>query len=427
MPFQNTRDVFVSREDGRIIVGRLEAFHHDSSVLTDSHRKFLDEFAERIKGLAGTNQLVLEGQADKTGKAEYNLSLSVRRAAAVKAYLQGKKLANLQIAEPTGVGFSKAATAGSNPKDRAVEFRLNLPHVVARELRMTVGTISWIRGIPNPFTSGALGPVDAEFGFDPDWVPKTYLGLAATRNPPPEATPDFTAARQGRQFRAMTFCHFSLQVDADDRIRNFKVLNAFHDPGFTPPFNAGALPAHFGDLADLLFSDGQFHAGEASSLSLVNTEARHANTTITDVPPEEVVLVDSLIKFRAGKVTDDIGRDKVGAPFHVPWVWCESVVTYAGNGVFKLYGRGSIFPTHSFYLDGHKVATIDEVGDATFPKLPGTRKIEVSRLRLFPVLSKGAAAAGPQPPTQETLGGSVETHPNTATGGREVKESRSIP
>ena len=161
------------------------------------------------------------------------------------------------------------------------------------------------------------------------------------------------------------------------------------------------------------------HQGEYSPLSVVRTEARHPNTAISTVPTTETVLVDSLIKFRAGKNTDDVGINKVGAPYHVPWVWCELVLTF-GNGQFKMYGRGSIFPSHAWYFNNSQVNAVRQASDSTFPlryvrfppsfvsRPPGTptlsfptTSIAYNQLRIYPILTKGAPAWGPQQPLSD--------------------------
>jgi hypothetical protein len=45
---------------------------------------------------------------------------------------------------------------------------------------LTIATVSWINRTPNPITSA----VEAST-LEPDWIPKTCLGLAATCNPDP--------------------------------------------------------------------------------------------------------------------------------------------------------------------------------------------------------------------------------------------------
>jgi hypothetical protein len=298
-----------------------------------------------------------------------------------------------------------------------------------------VGTVSWISGKVNPmFTS-----VQAA-ALTPDWVPKTYLGLAATANSGPPATlSDFKAFQAKKDFRALTYCHFSF--DADDTthsVSNFKVHDAVHDPGWTPPFKMRNWPATVLSFDTNIYSFA-WHQGEASPLSVVNTQARHKNTVLKALPPDETILVNALIKFRAGKHTDDIGVNNVKSPYHVPWVWCELLATYS-KGSVKLYGQGSVFPSHAWYLRDAQAKTVAEVADSTFPLkaacisqpsmanplapricLP-TNEIDVTALKLYKVLATGASATGAQPPASGDAGrtGAVTSHPNTVSGGTAV-------
>ena len=303
-----------------------------------------------------------------------------------------------------------------------------------REIK--IATISWINRTPNPMTLAAEALL-----YEPDWVPKTYLGLAATSNPDPGDTiGDFNDFRGDRNFRAMTLC--SIGFDADDAtgaLSKFTVLQAFVDPGFTPPFSQLHWPSTFLKPDRSLWSL-TWYTGEASPLSVVRTQARHPNSTITGVPPTETVLVNALIKFRAGQHTDDVGINNVKAPFHVPWVWCEVLVTLVG-GKIKLYGSGSTFPSHSWYIDGKRVARINQVADASFPKRllispaiprpPGGGglmnvtnpfAIAVEQMLIYPVLSAGASSAGPQIALNADVGLTtpVDKHPNTAPGAAMV-------
>lgn len=243
------------------------------------------------------------------------------------------------------------------------------------------------------------------------------------------------------------YCHLRLTLDdRSQAVTAFEALDAVHDQGWTPPFRVARYPS----IGALGILDGwesfkqawsyQYQQGEASPVSVVNTQARHRNTTISSIPQAETVLVNGMIKFRAGQHTDRVGTETVGCPYHVPWVWCEMALTYA-NGQLKFYGRGSIFPSHAWYLDGKRVMRRDQVGDTTFPSrripvigpppsmpapyfgprlsIPNPLGIDVSRLALYSVLSKGASAIGPQTPQNADRGlpGSVETHPNTVSGG----------
>jgi hypothetical protein len=109
-----------------------------------------------------------------------------------------------------------------------------------------------------------------------------------------------------------------------------------------------------------------YSAGDKSSLSRVTVPADWQQTAVAlpgysviKVSPGEVVLSYSLIKFRAGDPGDYIGVAVMGTPNHVPWVWCESVVTFMPPNTVVLYGTGSTFPSHSFYCQGQQRAKID--------------------------------------------------------------------
>jgi hypothetical protein len=51
---------------------------------------------------------------------------------------------------------------------------------------------------------------------------------------------------------------------------------------------------------------------------------RHPNSALNP-PPGERLLVNGLIRFRAGKHTDDVGV-AIGSPYHMPCVWNEFAV-----------------------------------------------------------------------------------------------------
>jgi hypothetical protein len=227
-----------------------------------------------------------------------------------------------------------------------------------------VGSVCWIEDTPSPveFSAQALY-------LDPTWIPKTYMGLSATANPTPDARiTDFRKFQATKQFRALLYCHFKADIDPDTNIiKNFTALEAIHDGGWTPPFNRKKFPFTY-LKPDKNMSDPNFYQGEASSVSLVNLRARHKNSVLTNFGSGEAVLVNGLIKFRAGKHTDDIGVKEVGCPFHVPWVWSEFLLTYKG-GNFTLTGKGSIFPSHAWYFNDACVKTQAQVTDPISPRV----------------------------------------------------------
>jgi hypothetical protein len=292
---------------------------------------------------------------------------------------------------------------------------------------LTVATVSWINRTPNPITTA----VEAST-LEPDWIPKTCLGLAATSNPDPgEAQSDANKFRGTKQFRAMTYT--KIAFTADDRtgaVSAVDNLESWLDPGYTPPFSQTSFPLTFlaPDTAVWSFA---WYAGEMSPLSKICYQARHPNSVITGVGASETVLVNALIKFRAGKHTDDVGINNVGCPFHVPWVYSEVLVTLA-SGQIKLYGRGSKFPSHRWYVDGKSVAKNTQVADTSFPKKPlipigipripgmpfatATNPLAINEtaMLLYPALSAGAPASGPQTTltADAKLTTPVDTHPN---------------
>jgi hypothetical protein len=306
------------------------------------------------------------------------------------------------------------------------------------QLEFRIGSISWIKLDPNPVTFAISGVI-----LKPDWVPKTYIGLAATANDDPATSiADFNTFRLAQQFRAIAYCRVGVEVDDKTRaVTKVVPIASFTDPGYTPPFrlmkfpSAGIGSAFDGWEAFKSTWSFSYHAGELSAVSSAVIGRRHPNSTIIGVPTIETVLANMMVKFRAGAITDSLGVGSIGCPYHVPWVWCETVATYAGGKV-KLYGRGSIFPTHAWYADGLQIMTQARVGDLNFPKVPlagataGTYgpfsgralnpfKIIVPALALYPVLSKGAPAVGPQTALSAEAGltGSVESHANTVVGG----------
>lgn len=303
-----------------------------------------------------------------------------------------------------------------------------------REIKL--GSVSWINDKPNPIWSTVQTQV-----LDPDWIPKTYVGLAGTSNSaPPDPLTDFKAYQKKYDFRALTFCHLVVDIDEDAQtVTSVKLKDSALDPGWTPTFNMTKFPSTLLSF-DVSIFDPNAYAGEASPLSLVKTQARHDNTAIKAVAADETVLANMIIKFRAGTHTDDVGIKNVKAPFHVPWVWCETILTY-GKGQFKMYGRGSVFPCHAWYFNGTRVRLSTQAADNSFPMISKplptppfpvpmaifnvvnalssvTNKIDKTALKIYPVLAKGAPASGPQWPltSEKGLKGAVDTHPHTASG-----------
>lgn len=101
------------------------SFETGKSVLKSSSYPSLDELADVLKK---TNWgLKLEGHTDSTGDANFNLTLSKKRAEAVKNYLIGKGIPASRISAE-GFGSSKPIadnkTSDGRAKNRRVEFKI---------------------------------------------------------------------------------------------------------------------------------------------------------------------------------------------------------------------------------------------------------------------------------------------------------------
>lgn len=263
---------------------------------------------------------------------------------------------------------------------------------MSRTVRIKVGSVSWIHQQVTPVTF----LTDAKL-LEPSWLPQTYIGLHATSNPAPPATLDFPAYRKSKQFRAMTFAELEVETSDDkSKVVSVSVVDSILDPGWTPPFDRTITLLTRLYVPDASMADPAFHAGELGLGSSILPRIRHRNSTLAMTAAPDELVASGLILFRAGKHTDDIGVKTVKCPYHVPWVWCEWLVTHKA-GKFTMYGTGSVFPTHSFYAQGACFGQQDEPTDARFTRSwrhPLT--IDTSSLRVYPVLATGAPASGAQ-------------------------------
>jgi hypothetical protein len=283
-------------------------------------------------------------------------------------------------------------------------------------LEFKIASVSWISRHPNPVNSAAMAKA-----LDPEWVPMTYMGLVATSNAAPGAEiSDFHAFGEAGDFRGLMYLHVRVICEGKHpqrKVAKVELVDKILDPGWTPPFDTGKFP-----LTKLLpdpdIADRTWYRGEMSPLSDVVVGKRHPNSVI-DIPPDEVIVANGLVKFRAGAHTDQVGIDKVKCPNHVPWVWCETALTYDGED-FKLYGQGAQFPSHAWYKNGKQLFTRDQVGDMSFPLSGNT--INLAALKLYSVIATGARREGPQPAaSSDASHGPVDAHHySVAAGARKV-------
>ena len=100
-------------------------FAFDSATILPAARRQLDAVADGIKLLPETQKVMLEGHTDATGGESYNLSLSQRRAAAVKEYLVEVHGIDAQRLLDRGLGEQQPieGTDPFAPQNRRVQFR----------------------------------------------------------------------------------------------------------------------------------------------------------------------------------------------------------------------------------------------------------------------------------------------------------------
>lgn len=85
-------------------------FDYDSATVKASERNKIEAVADFLKNNPGTG-LLLEGNCDERGSAEYNLALGERRALAIRAYLLGIGIDGAKIQTKSN-GEEKPAASG---------------------------------------------------------------------------------------------------------------------------------------------------------------------------------------------------------------------------------------------------------------------------------------------------------------------------
>ena len=94
--------------------GMMINFEYDSVKIVPKSLPMLDAVGEALQSEQAENEvLVIEGHADASGPAAYNLRLSERRAEAIKQYLVG----SFDIAEQTLITIGEGEAAPHNRKD----------------------------------------------------------------------------------------------------------------------------------------------------------------------------------------------------------------------------------------------------------------------------------------------------------------------
>jgi OOP family OmpA-OmpF porin len=100
-------------------------FGFDKATLTPKAKQALDELAQQF-GSTKNYLLVVDGNTDKIGSAQYNYELSKRRADAVISYLASKYNVPPHKFYMIGLGKDKPAEEGNGAKVRAANRRVDI-------------------------------------------------------------------------------------------------------------------------------------------------------------------------------------------------------------------------------------------------------------------------------------------------------------
>ncbi|WP_245586323.1 OmpA family protein [Olivibacter sitiensis] len=99
-------------------------FEFDSGVLKTDSYAVLDGIAREMRKAPST-KFVIDGHSSAEGTAEYNMSLSIDRANAVKMYLVNAGISPDNLSTK-GYGATKPATSNDTEHDRALNRRVEI-------------------------------------------------------------------------------------------------------------------------------------------------------------------------------------------------------------------------------------------------------------------------------------------------------------
>lgn len=109
--------------EGQIHIIESVYFENNQDVISPRSFKLLDNVANILSTHPEIEKMRVEGHTDNTGKPEYNLDLSQRRAEAVVKYLVGKSVARERL-EPKGFGPEKPIADNKTKEGRAKNRRV---------------------------------------------------------------------------------------------------------------------------------------------------------------------------------------------------------------------------------------------------------------------------------------------------------------
>ncbi|WP_431262002.1 hypothetical protein ACQ859_17590 [Roseateles chitinivorans] len=213
-----------------------------------------------------------------------------------------------------------------------------------------------------------------------DWESAVALGLRATSNPRPTGPFVRASTIAKKHYRGLSASR--LVKTAEGAVFR-EVGGDLSDPGYTPPFDAQILGVNYSvekmtALVAWLTTDKEFHEGEKHQQSSIVSGKLHRHSVLADDIHRHGgndfrVIVNALLKFRAGRYTDEVGIEKAGSKFHVPWVWHEFALVELGKYNYKFFGRASRFPSHKWYIAGQEVGYVPQMAVLASPGDPMLR------------------------------------------------------
>jgi peptidoglycan-binding protein ArfA len=114
----------------KLMDGKTIRFSPNTDVLMPDGRRILDDMAKILNATPAV-PLEISGHTDSDGDAQRNVSLSRRRAAAVKRYLVNRGVANGRLSS-TGFGAAKPVAPNDSPEGKARNRRIEF-HTVRNQ------------------------------------------------------------------------------------------------------------------------------------------------------------------------------------------------------------------------------------------------------------------------------------------------------
>lgn len=124
-------------ERGLVVTVGDVLFEVDRAELRPGAKRELDRLGEALRDRPGLT-LAIEGHTDSTGSADYNLSLSERRAASVRGYLAGRGIGRERS---TSIGLGQDVPVASNDTASGREQNRRVEIVIQRPVPARVTTL----------------------------------------------------------------------------------------------------------------------------------------------------------------------------------------------------------------------------------------------------------------------------------------------